>query len=148
VGGQAVADDLEQELRAGANNLERRRPREEQVRRRVHPPQRAVEADAVERGAVWAGREVERLAPGEHDLDRLAGGDRVLGVLDRADVLLAAEAGLDLGERRGARRAVPGACEPAGDLRGRRPGGPLQRLEDRPLGDPVPGVEVRRLAVE
>ena len=42
---------------------------------------------------------VERLAPGQHDLDRLAGRDRLLGDLDGADVGLAAEARLD-GRRR------------------------------------------------
>ena len=41
------------------------------------------------------GRQVERLAPGEHDLDRLAGRDRVLGDLDGVDVLVAPEARLD-----------------------------------------------------
>ena len=87
-----VAHDLEQELGAGADDLERRRPGEEQVRRRVDPPQRAIQADAVDGRAVGGVGEVERLAPGEDDLDRLAGRDRVLGVLDRADVRVAAEA--------------------------------------------------------
>ena len=96
VGRQPVALDLEEQLRARADDLERRRAHEEQVRARVDPAQRAVEADAVERRAGrGVGRQVERLAAGEHDLDRLAGRDRVLRDLDRADVLVAPEAGLD-----------------------------------------------------
>src|SRR3712207_8403013 len=54
------------------------------------------QADAVERGT---GRDVEgdleRLPPGEDDLDRLAARDRVLGDLHGTDVLVPAEAGLD-----------------------------------------------------
>ncbi len=72
------------------------RPDEEQVRARVDPAERAIEPDPVERAARRRiDRQVERLAPGEHDLDRLARRDRVLGDLDRVDVLVAAEAGLD-----------------------------------------------------
>ena len=58
-------------------------------------------ADAVEGGAGrGVGRQVERLAAGQHDLDRLAAGDRVLGDLDRVDVLVAAEARVDRARRR------------------------------------------------
>ena len=49
---QLVALDLEQQLRAGADDLEARHPDEEQVRARVDPAERAVELDAVERPAV------------------------------------------------------------------------------------------------
>src|SRR4051794_30740516 len=38
VGGEAVALDLEEQLRAGADDLERGSPDEEQVRARVDPP--------------------------------------------------------------------------------------------------------------
>ena len=81
--------------------------REEQVRGRVDPAERAVQADAVERPARrGVDRQIERLAPGEDDLDRLAGGDRVLGDLDRADVLVAPEAGFDGRGAQAGRRAV------------------------------------------
>ena len=43
--------------------------------------------------------QVERLAACQHDLDRLAGGDRVLGGLDGADVLVAPEARVGEGRR-------------------------------------------------
>ena len=54
-------------------------------------------------GTVRPGRQVERLASGEDDLDRLAGGDRVLGGLDGPDVGVPSEARLDpcLGVRAG-----------------------------------------------
>ena len=55
----------------------------------------AIQPDAVERLAGrGVGGQVERLAPGEHDLDRLAGRDGVLGGRDRANVLVVAEARL------------------------------------------------------
>src|SRR4029078_7682630 len=90
VGRQAVALDLEQELRARPDDLERRYPDEAQVRAGVDPAERAVEVDPGQR-RVRAGtqREVERLAPGEDDLDRLARRDRVLRDLDSSLVLLA-----------------------------------------------------------
>ncbi len=96
------------------------------------------------------GRQVEALAPREDDLDRLAGRDRVLGPLHGADVLVAAEARLDLAQTRSVGGAVVrgGAPERRRHLGLARAGGPLERLEDRPLGDPVPAVEVRRLRVE
>ena len=53
------------------------------------------------------GRQAERLAPGEHDLDRLAGRDGVLGDLDRVDVLVAAEARVDRVAASAAAGAVP-----------------------------------------
>ncbi len=113
---EPIALGLEQELRRGADDLERRRPHEEQVRARVDAPERAVQPDAVERLARGrVERQPERLASREHDLDRLARGDGVLGDLDGVDVLLAAEARLDRrGQRRRrhrgrvARRARPG----------------------------------------
>ena len=150
VGRHPVARHLDEELRAGADDLHPGRPGEEQVRAGVDPPERAVEADAVDRRAVGDGRQVEALAPGEHDLDRLAGRDRVLGPLDRADVLVAAEARLDLAQARSVGGAVVrgGAPERRRHLGLARAGGPLERLEDRPLGDPVAAVEVRRLRVE
>ena len=112
VGREAVALDLEEELRARPDDLEGRGPDEEQVRAGVDPAERAVEADPVEWcGRCRSGRQVERLAPGEDDLDRLAGGDRVLGDLDRVDVVVAPEARLDpgLGDRGGPRS--PGAAD-------------------------------------
>ena len=47
------------------------------------------------------------------------------------------------GRAAGARRAGR-----AGQLGGRRPRGPLERLEDRLLGDPVAALEIRRLGVQ
>ena len=49
VGRQLVALDLEQQLRAGADDLERGHADEEQVRARVDAAQAAVQPDAVER---------------------------------------------------------------------------------------------------
>ena len=106
MGRELVALGLEEQLRRGADDLERGRAHEEQVRARVHAPERAVEADAVERRAGRRiERQVERLPSREHDLDGLAGGDRVLGDLDGVDVLLAAEARVDRPGERGAGRA-------------------------------------------
>ena len=114
VGGELVALDLEQQLRRCADHLEAGGADEEQVRARVDPPERAIEPDPVERrpgrGVV---REVERLAPREHDLDRLAGGDGVLGDLDGMDVLVAPEAGSDGAAERPCLGAAPPA-RPAG----------------------------------
>ena len=107
VGRQLVALDLEEELRARPDDLERRRPDEEQVRARVDAAEGAVEGDPVERLARRrVGRQVERLAPGEDDLDRLAGGDRVLRDLDGVDVGVAPEARVDpvVAEAGGGRR--------------------------------------------
>ena len=119
VGRQPVALDLEEQLGARPDDLERGRPDEEQVRARVHPSKRAVQADAVDRPAVGPDRQLERLAPGEHDLDRLAGGDRVLGDLDRPDVGVAAEARLD--PRVGDRAGRPGVGDVRREPRGRAP---------------------------
>ena len=120
VGGQPIALDLEEQLRRGAHDLVARRAHEEEVRAGVDPPKRPVEPDAVERGAGRRiRRELERLAAGQHDLDRLAGRDRVLGHLDRVDVLVAAEAGLDRTADRPRRgRAV---ARGAGPCRSARP---------------------------
>ena len=111
VGRQPVALDLEQQLRRRADDLEGGRPDEEQVRAGVDPAERPVQPDPVERRAGrGVGRQVERLAPGEDDLDRLAGRDRVLGDLDRVDVLVAAQARPGRStERRPRRAAVAGA---------------------------------------
>jgi hypothetical protein len=72
VGCQLVALDLEEELRARADDLERGRPDEEQVRAGIHPTKRPIEGHALQRSA---GRRIERqperLASGEDDLDRL-----------------------------------------------------------------------------
>ena len=107
--------DLEQQLGAGPDDLERRRPDEEQVRAGVHSPQRPVEGDAVERAArCRVDRQAERLAAREHHLDRLAGGDGVLGHPDGVDVLVATEARLpgaaELASRRrcSSRRKIAG----------------------------------------
>ena len=120
VGREPVALDLEEQLGRCADDLERGRPDEEQVRARVDPAQRAVEADARRAVGRPGRRQLERLAPREHDLDRLAGGDRVLGDLDGPDVLVAAEARLD----RPGRSSPPSGAGPAGagrdQLGGRR----------------------------
>ncbi len=153
--GQPVALDLEQELRRGADDLERRRPGEEQIGARVDPPERAVEPDAVElRAGRRIRRELERLSPGEHDLDRLAGRDGVLGHLDRVDVLVPSEAGLggrtERGRRDGSRRG-PGAVDrpwPTVQLRGTRARGALQRVEDGLFGDAIATLEVGCVRVE
>ena len=94
--GDPVALDLQQQLRRRADDLELRRSHEEQVRARIDAAEGPVQADPVEhRPGRGVEREAERLAPGEDDLDRLATGDRVLGHLDRPDVLVAPERGLD-----------------------------------------------------
>ena len=101
---ELVVVELDEELGTRADDLEGRHPDEEQVRRGVDPAEAPVQADAVE---LLAGGgidgQVERLAAGQDDLDRLAGGDRVLGDLDGVDVLVAAEARVD---RRGGRGVV------------------------------------------
>ena len=148
VGRQLVALDLEEELRARTDDLERRRPDEEQVRARVDATEGAVEGDPVERLASGrVGRQVERLAPGEDDLNGLSGSDRVFRDLDGVDVGVTAEARVD--------PVVAEACR-SGQSRSTRsahlgragPGRPLQCLEDRRLGNPVAALEVRRLGVE
>ena len=122
VRGQAVALDLEEQLGRGADDLVARRAHEEQVRAGVDPAEGPVEPDPVERRAGRrVGRQVERLAPGQHDLDRLTGRDGLLGDPHGLDVLVATEAGFDRaagGDAAGAagsghRRTVP--------LPGRRP---------------------------
>ena len=119
VGRQPVALDLEEELRRGADDLEGRRPDEEQVRARVDPAEGAVQPDPVERRAGRrVRRQLERLAPGEDDLDRLAGRDRVLGDLHGVDVLVATEAGLDRAAGRLLRRRR--RRRPSAELDGRR----------------------------
>ena len=59
VGRQTVALGLEQELGTRADDLERGRPDEEQVGAGVHPAERPVQADAVDRPTVRPGRQVE-----------------------------------------------------------------------------------------
>jgi hypothetical protein len=93
VGRQLVPLDLEEQLRGRADDLERGRPHEEQVRAGIDPAERPVQADAIDgRPGRWIDGHRERLATREHDLDGLACGDRVLGHLDGVDVLLTAEA--------------------------------------------------------
>ncbi len=146
VGRELVALGLEQQLRRGADHLELGRPDEEQVRARVHPPQRSIEPDAVERPTGRRiERQAERLASGEDDLDRLAGRDRVLGDLDGPDVLLATEARVD---RPGQRRLAVRAGRRSGKFRGTRSCRPLQSLEDGRLGDAIAALEVRCVGVE
>ncbi len=147
MGGHAVAHDLDEELGACAHHLERRRPGEEQVGARVDPAQGAVQADPIDGLAVVGCREVEALAAGQHDLDRLACGDRVLGLLDGADVLVATEAGVRLCEP-GRHRLLAAAREGRGQLCRRRSGGPLERLEDGTLGDAVAALQVGGVGVE
>ncbi len=153
-----LALDLQEQLGAGADDLERRRPDEEEVRAGVDLPQRAVEADAVERAPVGARRERQRLAPGQDDLDRLPRRDRVLRALHGGLVGLAPQRGLRqpalaVGSGSGTgsggwggRRGWPGRRP--GDLGGARAGRLLERLEERPLGDPVALLEARRVGVE
>ncbi len=149
---QAVALDLKQQFRRGADHLERGRPNVEQVRTGVDPPERAVDADAVERPPRGGVRgQIERLPSGEHDLDGLAGRDGVLGDLHGTHVGVSPETRLD--RTLGGRRCLPTRTTTriptaARDLGGGRPGGPFERLEDRGLGDPVASFEVRRLRVQ
>ena len=156
VGRQLVALDLEQQLRAT-----RRRPRTSGVRTKnrygLGLTRRSARYSPIP-SSVAPGRrvvrQVERLAPREHDLDRLAGRDRVLGDLDGVDVLVAPEARLDrrLAASRAWRRPrsgrAPAPIGRAGQLGRGRARGPLERLEDRRLGDPVAALEVGRLGVE
>ena len=148
VGRQPVALHLEEQLRRRADDLERGRADEEQVRAGVDAPKRAVQPDAIQRrpgGGI--GRQIERLATSQYDLDGLPGRDGVLGDLDRVDVGVAAQARLDgAPERR--RSAIHGRSSDAGELARARSRGPLQRLEDRGFGDPVAALQVPRLRVE
>ena len=155
VGGQPVAFDLEQQLRRGAHHLERRRPGEEEIGARVDAPERAVEPDAVQRGpGRRVRRELERLPSSQHDLDRLAGRDRVLGHLDRVDVLVPPEAGLGGRTERGRRdgsRGRPGAVDrpwPTVQLRRARSRRSVERVEDGLLRDAIATLEVGRVRVE
>ena len=73
MGREAIAFDLEEELRARADDLEGRRSDEEQVRAGIYAAERAIQRDAIERPPRRrVAREIERLSPGKHDLDRLA----------------------------------------------------------------------------
>ena len=112
---ELVALELDEELRARPDDLEAGNAGEEEVRRRVDPPQAPIQSDAVElpaRGGI--DRQVERLPAREHDLDRLARRDRVLRDLDRMHVLVAAEARLD-GGRRGGPASPPSRSAPDPD---------------------------------
>ena len=144
VGRQPVALGLEQQLGRRPDDLEGGRPDEEQVRARVDPAEGPVQPDPVERRAGrGVGRQVERLAPGEDDLDRLAGRDGVLGDLDGVDVLVAAQAGRGRSAEgvrdrsRDRRRTIRAPRAGARHLGRSRSCAPLERLEDRLLGDPV-----------
>ena len=152
VGRELVAIDLDEELRARANHLERGHANEEQVRAGVDAAQAPVQADPIERlPRRRVERQVERLPPGQHDLDRLAGGDRVLGDLDRVDVLLSPQAGIGDGSRPPARPLGGAVRAPGGvavQLRRRRSRRPIERLEHRLLGDPVAALEIRRIGVQ
>ena len=143
---EAVALDLEQQLRRRSDDLVGRGPDEEQVWARVDPPEGAIQADAVElraRGRIE--RQAERLAAREHDLDGLTAGDGFLGHPDRGDVLVATERALD-GSGQGLRRDCATGRDP--QFGGARPLGPLERLEDGRFGDPVAALEVRRLGMQ
>jgi hypothetical protein len=142
---QTIPLGLQKQLGRGADDLEAGGPDEEQVRTRVDASQRTIERDAIERGARRGiGRQRERLASGEHDLDRFAGRDRVLGDLDGVDVRVAAQARLDrVGERgRAAAGSAPGQLGGAGSRR------PFEGFEDRRLGDPVATLEVGGLGMQ
>ena len=145
-----VAVDLQEQLRAGADDLVVRGTHEEEVRAGIDPAKRAIEADAIETPTVGAARQGQRLAAREHDLDGLAGRDGVLGSDDGRLVRLTTEAGLDRAfELDGHRRTGTGAgARGRGQLRDRGSGGPLEGLEDGSLGDPVATLEVGRGGLE
>ena len=156
---EPVALHLEQELRGRPDHLEGRGPDEEQVRTRIHAPQRPVDIDPVDGPSGRGVRgQVERLATSEHDLDRLARGDGVLGDLDRLDVGVATEARLDRplrGDHGGAVRRRPAPPLPdralgrgPASLRGGRPSTALEGVEDGRLGDAIATLEVRRVRVQ
>ena len=151
VGRQLVALGLEEQLGARADHLEGRVSARRTgtgsgspgAARGTGRSRRA----AAGRGPGW---QVERLAPGQHDLNRLAGRDRVLGDLDRMDVA-----------RRDRGWSGPASLIPPRGGSGPRPGdaamrelaragpsGSLEGLEDRPLRDPVAAFEVRRVGVQ
>ena len=156
---EAVTLDLQKELGRRADDLEGRRSHEEEIRARVHPAQRSVQGNTVERPSVGERRHVDRLAPSQDDLDGFACRDGVLGDLDGTDVGLASQARVD--SFRGQADPAPGcraraSTGPARGLRAgpvrhlgcRRPGSSLQRLEDRPLGDAIAALEIRRRRVQ
>ena len=150
VRGQLVADDLEQQLRAGADDLERRDADEEQVRAGVHAAERPVQADAIDRsavGPVGAGRSYCRRASTTWIASPAAIASFAL--THRVDVAVAAEARVDVLLVTAARRRSAVAAGARRRELGRAgPRRPLQRLEDRPLGDPVAALEVGRVRVE
>ena len=159
VGGQAVALDLEEELRARPDDLERRGPDEEEIGARVDPAQGAVEPDPVDRPSrpvrpadrtTGAGRgppgspRRRRSRPWRsrpRGCTRRARGSSRSGPSDSGAI--AASVG-------GAARtwSRPAGDRGPGQLGRARTGRPLEGLEDRPLGDRVPTLEVGRVRVE
>ena len=157
VRGKAAPGDAHEQLGAGAHDVVVGRADEEQVRAGVHAAERAVQRQAVEGAAVGAGGQVDRLAPCEDDLDRLAGGDRLLRVDDRTLERVAPQARADAGRLarrvrvhrhipRGIHGLLDGCAE--GRLVGGGTAGPLERLPHRALRDPVALLDPGRLRVE
>ena len=135
-----------------ADDLERRRPDEEEVRARVDPAKRAVEADPVERSCRSPGPPAGRTTgagrgrPGSPRRPRSRpwrprprGCTRRGRGSSRSRWPAAARRRRAVGAAAGCRRR---------DLGGARAGRPFERLEDRRLGDPVAALEVGRLGVE
>src|SRR5204863_2979883 len=88
-----------------------------------------------------------RLPARENDLDRLAGGDCILGDLHRTDVLITPEARVDpLRNRR--LRVRHRSARTVGLLGRTGAPGALERLEDRALGDAVAALEIGRGRVQ
>ncbi len=120
--------DLDERLRRGADQRQLAELEQEQVRRRVHAPQRAVDVD---RGR--PGRPLGALR--EDDLERVALADVLLRALDAADVLEPSR-----------RAACPSAGPVAARLEpGQRPVEPLRHLDRvaaQDLGHPQDVVEL------
>ena len=121
----AASFALDDGLRRAADEREIPELEQEEIRRRVDAPQRAVELDG--RGRRRAGRALR-----DHDLEDVALADVLLRTLDAAEVLVARRLALE----RTARRRAAG--------QGRRRAGEPGRLAAQELGDTARVVEAQQ----
>ncbi len=105
--GDDVAGDLDQDFRARAGDGEAAEIEKIKIRRRVGPPQRAVERERRQRE-----RRLETLR--EHDLEGVAGGDVVLCRAHHRLVFVPASYWIVAARRAGPRRIRQATCRAAG----------------------------------